>query len=66
MAYGAHLAETMEATFTSPFEVVTDNVIFGLDTFETGREEIPKYDNFLESDRAWNTAIVKLGERCVA
>ena len=71
VAYGAHLADTMEDTFTNPFEVVTDNVIFGLDRYQKkgggqkdammgGAVFIPKYDNFMASDDAWNTAKIKL------
>ncbi len=62
-AYGSHLAETMRDTFTNPFEVVTNNVIFGLDTFDVESNvvvDIPKYDNFMPNDDAWNTAVVQV------
>ncbi len=63
VAYGSHLADTMEDTFTNPFEVVTDNVIFGLDRYEAGISvEVPKYDNFVPSEKAWNTAAIRIDD----
>jgi cadherin EGF LAG seven-pass G-type receptor 1 len=68
-AYGSTVANSMTDTFTHPFEIVTDNVIFGLDTEKTnvrrrrslpligGHAEItyPKYNNFMRSPNAWQT-----------
>ena len=38
----------MEATFTNPFEIVTENIIFGLDTARNSGNGVGRYKRQLE------------------
>ncbi len=73
--YGMAVAGSMKDTFTHPFEIVTDNVIFGLDMEKTnvkrrrrslpligGHGEItyPKYNNFMRSPDAWHSSSITM------
>ena len=44
--YGRKILRSMNATFTNPFEVVSENVIFGLD--EVGAKGKEKQQNYFE------------------
>ncbi len=57
--YGSYIASVMEETFTNPFEIVSDEITFGLDRIEegavsNGAVSIPKYDNYMKSPNDWS------------
>ena len=48
--YGVTLAKNLADTYTNPFEIVSPNFMFGLDTIETRREGNPQSRIQLESE----------------
>ncbi|XP_071746088.1 LOW QUALITY PROTEIN: protocadherin-like wing polarity protein stan [Lepeophtheirus salmonis] len=54
--YGRKIAQNMATTFTNPLEIISRNVIFGLDTDSTADKYIyiPKYNNYMKRPNAWN------------
>ena len=50
--YGRTLAENLADTFTNPFEILSDNLMFGLDVIDVGREGNPQYRVLPEATRS--------------
>ena len=68
VSYGKLLLDSMKSTYTDPFELQTENVIFGLDKINKAQPkrrkresetkslvQIPKYDNYMRNSHSWNT-----------
>lgn len=75
-AYGRKVSSSMEETFTNPFEIVSERVIFGLDYvdqrqkrvlrqvdtsfFDDATTILPKYNNYMRNPSSWNKAQILL------
>ena len=56
--YGQTISSNMDKTFTNPLEIVSNNVIFGLDHVNNDIHDslikIPKYNNYMRRPNSWN------------